>query len=141
MEAAPTTRRSSRLRARSAVCPKCGASPTPSLPNSWISRTRLPLPLTAEGILRTKPFNFERRAGVALAAKRQGLGCQRSSCRSSRLPAEHRAFAGESPMITCELAVLAKYAMARHYERERVLADCSAHGACGFCRTDLDRDV
>jgi peptidoglycan/xylan/chitin deacetylase (PgdA/CDA1 family) len=46
-------RRSSRLRARSAVCPKCGASPTPSLPNSWISRTRLRLRPIAGVILRT----------------------------------------------------------------------------------------
>src|SRR5580658_6102629 len=57
------------------------------------------------------------------------------------LPAEHGPLTGEPPVIAGELAGFADYAVARHHERHRVLADRGADGAGGFWRADLSGDV
>ncbi len=53
------------------------------------------------------------------------------------LPAEHRALAGQAPVIAGEVAALAEHAVARHHERDRVLADRGADRARGLsaCRS------
>ena len=56
-------------------------------------------------------------------------------------PAQHRALAGQAPVIAGELAALAEHAVARHHEGERVLADRGADRARGLRRADLARDV
>src|SRR6185437_11162478 len=59
----------------------------------------------------------------------------------SRFPAEHRLLAGDAPVITGQLAVLAERAMTGHHERHRVLADRGADGARGFRALDAAGDV
>src|SRR5438034_840678 len=53
-----------------------------------------------------------------------------------RLPAEHRAFSGEAPVIAGERTALADHAMARHHERYRVFSDSGADSAGGTWRGD-----
>ena len=48
-------------------------------------------------------------------------------------PAQHRALAGEAPVIAGDGAALAEHAMTRHHERQRILADRGADRARG-CR-------
>ena len=65
-----------------------------------------------------------------------GVGLRR---RHPRFPAQHRALAGDAPVIAGDVAVLADDAVARHHEADRVLADRGADRARGFRRRRLWR--
>ena len=65
----------------------------------------------------------------------------RSAADLPGLPAQHRALAGEAPVIAGDVAALADDAVARHHEAHRVLADRGADRARGGRRADLGGDV
>ena len=48
---------------------------------------------------------------------------------SSGFPTQHRALAGQSPVVAAQIAGAAEHAVAGHYERDRILADRGADGA------------
>ena len=54
----------------------------------------------------------------------------------ARLPAEHRALAGQAPVIAGERAVGADHAVAGHHEGDRILSDRRADRARGLARAD-----
>ena len=58
-----------------------------------------------------------------------------------RLPAEHRALAGDAPVIAGEIAGFADDAVAGHDEAHRILADRGADGAGGGGRADFPGDA
>ena len=78
------------------------------------------------------------RAPSADAERRGEYASSAQSVRDlTRLPAQHRALAREAPVIAGDVAALAEHAVARHHERDRVLADRGADRARGLRRADL----
>ncbi len=56
-------------------------------------------------------------------------GCSTPPDDLAGFPAEHRALAGDAPVIAGDVAGFADHAVARHHERDRVLADRGADSA------------
>src|ERR1051326_219490 len=106
------------------------------LPDSGIvsscASTRVPLAQksTRAGTPNTALSSLYRVRGFRPAGMRFGVWRLRG-IQAARLPAEHGALAGEPPVIAAQIAALAEDAMARHHERDRVLADRGADRARG----------
>src|SRR5262249_47342903 len=91
--------------------------------------------LSAETLAAYRNGDFPRAERPALSvadATRGGLGRDRPG-----FPAEHRMLAGGAPVIAGKRAAAADHPMARHHERERVLADRGADRARRARRADL----